>query len=66
MTHYLGFDSVFSLRIVGTHLSSGQETLGVLNLVDLAGSERIEKSGAQGQRLEEAKYDFEMVEECGD
>lgn len=47
--------SVFTLNLKGSHEQSGQETQGTLNLVDLAGSERVEKSGAQGQRFEEAK-----------
>ena len=35
--------------------SSGAVKTGVLNLVDLAGSERAGKTGASGQRMEEAK-----------
>ena len=38
--------SVFTLRISGTNVHSGESCEGSLNLVDLAGSERLNSSGA--------------------
>lgn len=45
--------SVFTLRMHGAHVESGQETNGILNLIDLAGSERVDKSQVTGDRLKE-------------
>lgn len=47
--------SVFTIRIEKTEKFSGTTTTGKFNLVDLAGSEKVEKTGAQGDMLEEAK-----------
>eukprot|EP01029_Cantina_marsupialis_P026865 TRINITY_DN73399_c0_g1_i1.p1 TRINITY_DN73399_c0_g1~~TRINITY_DN73399_c0_g1_i1.p1 ORF type:complete len:903 (-),score=213.29 TRINITY_DN73399_c0_g1_i1:270-2978(-) len=48
--------TVFSMRIIQTDTSTGDEVQGVLNLVDLAGSERLHKSASEGQRLQEALH----------
>eukprot|EP00638_Chattonella_subsalsa_P004606 CAMPEP_0117749586 /NCGR_PEP_ID=MMETSP0947-20121206/9819_1 /TAXON_ID=44440 /ORGANISM="Chattonella subsalsa, Strain CCMP2191" /LENGTH=1802 /DNA_ID=CAMNT_0005567507 /DNA_START=464 /DNA_END=5872 /DNA_ORIENTATION=- len=47
--------SIFTLHLQVTD-EMGTELQGKLNLADLAGSERIKKSGASGERLEEAKH----------
>jgi hypothetical protein len=41
--------------VVTQKTKKGEVRVGKLNLADLAGSERIERTGATGQRLEEAK-----------
>ena len=48
------FDSIVTLYIRGT-TASGDALTSKLHLVDLAGSERLDKTGATGDRLTEAK-----------
>lgn len=47
--------SVFMMKVNQRRLDDGSTKTGQLNLVDLAGSEKIQKTGASGQTLEEAK-----------
>ncbi|QPG74843.1 hypothetical protein FOA43_002179 [Brettanomyces nanus] len=47
--------AIFQIRLTSKDLDSGIVKTGNLFLVDLAGSEKIDKSGASGQLLEEAK-----------
>ena len=47
--------SVFMMKVSQRNLDDGSTKTGQLNLVDLAGSEKIQKTGATGQTLEEAK-----------
>ena len=47
--------SVFMMKVQQKNLEDGSTRSGQLNLVDLAGSEKIEKTGASGTTLEEAK-----------
>ncbi|XP_077998394.1 kinesin-like protein KIF28 [Glandiceps talaboti] len=49
--------TVVTVTVVQQHEQNGQNMTktSIINLVDLAGSERIGKSGAEGDRLEEAK-----------
>ena len=46
---------MFILSLGQTNTKSGSKRGAKLTLVDLAGSERIEKTGAAGQTLDEAK-----------
>lgn len=47
--------SVFTLKIEQVDSEQGTTLEGKIQLVDLAGSEQIKRTGAQGDRLEEAK-----------
>ena len=47
--------SVFTLHLSAENAKLNASVVGQLNLCDLAGSERVDKSGAQGQTLTEAK-----------
>ena len=47
--------SIFTLRIEQSVVGHGDYTVAHLHLVDLAGSERQKKTGAEGDRLDEAK-----------
>ena len=47
--------TIMTITIVMTNRQNGSSKDGKLYLVDLAGSERIEKTGAQGLKLSEAK-----------
>lgn len=47
--------SVFMMKVNQRRIDDGSTKTGQLNLVDLAGSEKIQKTGASGQTLEEAK-----------
>ena len=60
--------SVFTLRISGKNLASGDSCEGSLNLVDLAGSERLEKSGAGNDkdRLKETQNINRSLSALGD
>lgn len=46
---------MLSVYINGVNTVTGLRFKGKLHLIDLAGSERLSKSGAVGQRAEEAK-----------
>lgn len=48
--------SLVQVIIGQENTETGTKIEGKLFMVDLAGSERIGKTGAQGQRLEEAKF----------
>jgi hypothetical protein len=60
--------SVFTLRISGKNVASGDTCEGSLNLVDLAGSERLEKSGAGNDkdRLKETQNINKSLSALGD
>jgi kinesin family member C1 len=60
--------SVFTLRVSGRNLASGDTCEGSLNLVDLAGSERLEKSGAGNDkdRLKETQNINKSLSALGD
>lgn len=47
--------SVFTLRLTGHNILTGEHTVGILNLIDLAGSERLSLSGSVGDRLRETQ-----------
>ncbi|GBG33339.1 Kinesin-related protein 3 [Hondaea fermentalgiana] len=47
--------SVFVLQLVQTDTTTGTTKTSKINLVDLAGSEMVRKTGATGDRLDEAK-----------
>ena len=47
--------SMLSVYVNGLNKVTGLRFKGKLHLVDLAGSERLSKSGATGDRMEEAK-----------
>jgi len=47
--------TVFIISVKQKDVEMGSEKIGKLFLVDLAGSEKIEKTGAVGSTLEEAK-----------
>ena len=47
--------SLFCIQIKQNSIQTGTTLTGKLFLVDLAGSEKIQKTGAEGQTLEEAK-----------
>ena len=47
--------SVFTLTLEQTNRADGTQTVSKLVLVDLAGSESVKRTGAAGDRLEEAK-----------
>lgn len=47
--------SIFVIEVAQKNVESGSVRSGRLYLVDLAGSEKVGKTGASGQRLEEAK-----------
>ena len=47
--------SIFIVNITQKNIKTGSTKSGKLFLVDLAGSEKVEKTGATGQTLEEAK-----------
>mmetsp|Transcript_8329 Transcript_8329/g.9956 ORF Transcript_8329/g.9956 Transcript_8329/m.9956 type:complete len:979 (+) Transcript_8329:94-3030(+) len=47
--------SIFTLHLVASNESQNAVLRGQLNLCDLAGSERVDRSGAQGKALAEAK-----------
>jgi len=47
--------SIFTLHLVARNASQNAVLRGQLNLCDLAGSERVDRSGAQGKALAEAK-----------
>ena len=46
---------MLSVYVFGLNKVTGLRFKGKLHLVDLAGSERLSKSGATGDRMEEAK-----------
>jgi kinesin family protein 5 len=48
--------SVFIVSIAKQNVLDRSESVSQLYLVDLAGSESVDKTGSEGQRLEEAKY----------
>lgn len=60
--------SVFTLRIIGENVLTGESCEGSLNLVDLAGSERLEKSGAGNDkdRLKETQSINKSLSALGD
>jgi kinesin family protein C1 len=60
--------SVFTLRVVGTNVSTGENCEGALNLVDLAGSERLNTSGAGNDkdRLRETQAINKSLSALGD
>ena len=60
--------SVFTLRIMGENVMTGEACEGSLNLVDLAGSERLEKSGAANDkdRLKETQNINKSLSALGD
>ena len=60
--------SVFTLRISGTNVQSGETCEGSLNLVDLAGSERLNSSGAGNdkERLKETQNINRSLSALGD
>lgn len=60
--------SVFTLRIIGENVLTGELSEGSLNLVDLAGSERLEKSGAGNEkdRLKETQSRNKSLSALGD
>ena len=60
--------SVFTLRLSGKNIASGDTCEGSLNLVDLAGSERLEKSGAGNDkdRLKETQNINKSLSALGD
>ena len=47
--------SIFILTLEQTNVNDGSKKKSKLFMVDLAGSETVKKTGAEGQRLEEAK-----------
>ncbi|ODV79168.1 kinesin-domain-containing protein [Suhomyces tanzawaensis NRRL Y-17324] len=47
--------AIFQIKLTQKHILSGIMKRSHLFLVDLAGSEKVDKTGAQGQTLEEAK-----------
>lgn len=47
--------SIFLITISQRNTETGAQKTGNLYLVDLAGSEKVDKTGASGQTLEEAK-----------
>ena len=47
--------SIFILTITQKNIIDGSNKTGKLYLVDLAGSEKVEKTGATGSTLDEAK-----------
>jgi hypothetical protein len=47
--------AIFLLQVQQRNLADGSSRSGKLFLVDLAGSEKVQKTGAEGQALEEAK-----------
>lgn len=47
--------AIFRIKLSSKNLETGIVKMGDLSLVDLAGSEKIDKTGASGQLLEEAK-----------
>ena len=57
--------SIVTLYILGT-TANGQALHSKLNLVDLAGSERLDKTGATGDRLTEAKFINKSLSALGD
>jgi kinesin family protein C1 len=60
--------SVFTLRISGINIHTGESCEGSLNLVDLAGSERLNSSGAAGDkdRLKETQNINKSLSALGD
>ncbi|KAI0314595.1 P-loop containing nucleoside triphosphate hydrolase protein [Amylostereum chailletii] len=60
--------SVFTLRIRGTNIHTGESCQGSLNLVDLAGSERLNASGAGSdkERLRETQSINKSLSALGD
>ena len=60
--------SVFTLRVSGTNVHSGESCEGSLNLVDLAGSERLNSSGAGSnkERLKETQSINKSLSALGD
>ncbi|KAJ1429005.1 P-loop containing nucleoside triphosphate hydrolase protein, partial [Ochromonadaceae sp. CCMP2298] len=57
---------ILTVTVLSEYLPTGVQTRGKLNLVDLAGSERINKSGAIGQALTEAKSINKSLSALGD
>ena len=59
---------MFTLRLSGKNIASGDTCEGSLNLVDLAGSERLEKSGAGNDkdRLKETQNINKSLSALGD
>lgn len=47
--------TVLIITVVQTNLDDSSKKIGTLSLIDLAGSEKVQKTGAEGQRLVEAK-----------
>lgn len=60
--------SVFTLRISGHNVNTGERSEGSLNLVDLAGSERLNASGtaADKDRLKETQSINRSLSALGD
>jgi len=57
---------ILSIYVTAKNLMTGARSNGKLHLIDLAGSERLSKSGAQGDRLTEAKNINKSLSALGD
>lgn len=57
---------VMGIVLEVTNLTTNVTTVGKLSLVDLAGSERVGKTGAEGDRMEEAKAINKSLSALGD
>ncbi|KAK9685145.1 kinesin-like nuclear fusion protein [Basidiobolus ranarum] len=58
--------SVFTLRLTGSNVLTGEISEGILNLIDLAGSERLSSSKATGDRLRETQAINKSLSSLGD